>query len=515
VIAARICLIVGAGFILSAAAFGASCDSLTALVLPDVKIKSAADVAAGSFSPQSGSSGAMNVPAFCRVAAVATPSSDSVINFEVWIPPADAWNGKFQGVGNAGWSGTIAYAALGNALRRGYAAASTDAGHTGDDLKFANGHPEKIVDWAYRAVHVMTDASKLIVRAKQGRWPAYSYFTGCSTGGAQGLTEAQRYPDDYDGVWAGDPGNERINRVAGYLWSWAAAHQDPASNIPPAKLTAMTKAAVDACDALDGVKDGVIDDPRRCRFDPGALLCRGADDGTCLTAAQVQTAKKIYEGPRNPRTGEQIFPGEPPGSENFGEGGNAGWRSYIMDPKEAMRLDFWRYFVFDDPNWDWRTFDWDRDLAFARRKLPMIDAVNPDLTAFKSHGGKIVMYLAWDDPIHISQSSLNYYENVERAMGGAPKTADFFRLFLAPGMGHCSGGPGPNTLDALAPLETWVEHGGAPEKIIASRLTNRVADRTRPLCAYPQVARWTGKGSTDDAANFTCAMPAKTPSGSK
>jgi feruloyl esterase len=266
----------------------------------------------------------------------------------------------------------------------------------------------------------------------------------------------------------------------------------------------MTQAAIEACDKLDGVKDGVIDDPRRCRFDPAAMLCKGADDGKCLTAPQVEAATKIYQGPRNPRTGVQIFPGEPRGSENFGEGGNAGWRSYIMDPAEAMRTDFWRYFVFNDPQWDWRTFDWDRDLEYAHRKMGDMDATNADLSTFRHAGGKIVMYLGWDDPIHLSESALHYYEAVERATGGVAQTNEFFRTFLVPGLGHCSGGPGATSIDALPALEAWVEHGIAPDTILSSRIVSGVVKRTRPLCAYPQIARWNGKGSTDDAAAFSC-----------
>ena len=477
------------------------CVDLAGLSIPNVAL-TAEDIPAGSLLPGAGA-GAIKLPAYCRIVAVAKPAADSIINFEVWIPAEAAWNGKFQGVGNAGWSGTIAYASMAAALRRGYATAGTDAGHTGDDLKFGM-HPEKIADWVWRSVHIMTESAKVLVRAGTGQLPKYSYFTGCSTGGAQGLTEAQRFPADYDGIVASDPGNERINRVASYLWSWAAAHQEPGSAIPAAKLALMTQAAVEKCDKLDGVKDGVIEDPRRCTFDPAAMLCKGADDGKCLTAQQVEAARKIYDGPRNPRTGKRIFPGEPRGSENFGEGGNAGWRSYIMEPSEPMRMDFWRYFVFNDPKWDWRTFDWDRDLEFAHRKMGDVDAVDPRLKQFRSGGGKIVMYLGWDDPIHLSESALNYYEAVERETGESGKAGEFFRTFLVPGLGHCSGGPGTTTVDALSALEGWVERGDAPDKIVASRSESGTVTRTRPLCPYPQVARWNGKGSTDDAVNFSC-----------
>jgi feruloyl esterase len=481
------------------------CADLGTIAIPQVTL-TATEMPAGASVPGMGpeAAGTPKLPAFCRIVALAKPVPGSEINFEVWIPGGAAWNGKFQGVGNAGWSGTIAYGSMATALRRGYATASTDAGHKGDDLKFGM-HPEKIDDWVWRSVHVMTESAKLLVRASEGRLPERSYFSGCSTGGAQGLTEAQRFPGDYDGILASDPGNERINRVASYLWSWVAAHKEPGSPIPAAKLAIMTQAAVETCDKLDGVADGVIDDPRRCHFDPGTLLCKGADDGKCLTVAQVEAAKKIYEGPRNPRTGKVVFPGEPRGSENFGEGANAGWRSYIMEPAEPMRMDFWRYFVFNDPNWDWRTFDWDRDLDYARQKMGDINATNPQLSEFRRGGGKIVMYLGWNDPIHLSESALNYYDAVERQMGGSGTVRDFFRTFLVPGLGHCSAGPGANTVDALPALEAWVERGTIPDRIPASRVVGGVVKRTRPLCPYPEVARWNGKGSTDEAANFVCS----------
>lgn len=493
--------------VVPAAPGGSSCAGLTALTIPHVRITSGVEVPAGAFSPTAGAA-AIDVPSFCRVVAVASPVPESKITFEVWIPPAESWNGKFQGVGNSGWSGTIAYGSMATALRRGYATASTDAGHTGDDVVFAAGAPEKVVDWAYRAIHVMTGASKEIVRANRGSLPKFSYFTGCSTAGAQGLTAAQRFPDDYDGILSANPGNERINRLAGYIWSWSAAHGQPGTPLSAAQLTALNKAAVAACDAQDGVSDGVIDDPRKCRFDPVALQCKGSEDGTCLTSAQVAGVRKIYDGPKHPRTGERLFPGVPRGSESFGAGANAGWQSYIMGPDEPQRLGFWKHFVFDDPNWDFRTFDWDRDLAFARAKVgAIVDATNPDLRPFQKSGGKILMYAGWNDPIHLSEQALNYYEDVTRQSGGAAATRQFFRLFMVPGLGHCAPGPGPSTFDALAALEAWVEKGVAPEKIIASRTAPGTPPRTRPLCPYPQVARWSGSGSSDDAANFTCAAP--------
>jgi len=501
----------------AAASNGTACGNLAALTIPAITIKSATAVPAGPFTPPNANA-AMTLPAFCRVEATARPTSDSEIKFEVWIPPADAWNGKLEGVGNGGYSGAIGYAAMATGLRRGYAVASTDTGHAGDDMKFGQGHPEKIIDWAYRSVHVMTEASKLIVRDAQGRFADRAYFVGCSSGGHQALTEAQRYPEDYDGIIAGDPANNRIRQTFGFLYSWVATHTpDGRPIIPQSKLPLITHAAVEACDALDGLKDGIIDDPRRCHFDPAKLACPAAgagqparDEAACLTAPQVEAARKMYEGLKNPRTGEQIFTGWPRGSEGFGENPIQSWGQYVMNPAEPMRVGFFRYFLFHDPNWDYRTIDYDRDLAYAEQKLPFMSAVEKDLTPFRKHGGKLLMYTGWADPVVPPQDTVAYYDAVVKANGGLERTRDFYRFFIAPGMGHCSGGPGPNQFDSLTALEQWVEKGAAPEKLIASHSTNGKIDRTRPLCLYPQVARYKGTGGSDDAANFTCVTEAPT-----
>src|SRR3954464_6483094 len=491
---------------------GTACSNLAALTIPTITIRSTTAVNAGPFIPPGGSN-AMTLPAFCRVEATARPTSDSEIKFEVWIPPADAWNGKLEGVGNGGYSGAIGYAAMAAGLRRGYSVVSTDTGHAGDDMKFGQAHPEKIVDWAYRSVHVMTDTSKLIVRIAQGKFADRAYFVGCSSGGHQALSEAQRYPEDYDGIVAGDPANNRIRQTFAFLHSWIATHdKDGKPIIPQAKLALLTKSAVEACDAIDGLKDGIIDDPRRCHFDPAKLLCKGAEEPTCLTAAQVDSAKKTYDGVKNPKTGEQIFTGWPRGSEGFGDSAGQSWRAYIMDPQEPMRVGFFKYWLFHDPNWDYRSIDWEKDLAYAEQKLSYMAAVDKDLTAFKKHGGKLLMYTGWSDRVVPPQDTLAYYEGVAKTMGGIERTREFYRFFMAPGMGHCAGGPGPNQFDHLTALEQWVEKGVAPDKLIATHSTGGKIDRSRPLCLYPQVARWKGTGSSDEAANFSCvAPPAATP----
>ena len=515
----KFCVVV----VLTIPASAATCADLVKISIAGVSVTSASDVAAAHFTPP-GSDKVLDTPAFCRVVAVARPTSDSVINFELWIPTGERWNRDLLGVGNGGYNGAMQYAELADGVKRGFAAASTDTGHTGADLAFAAGHPEKIVDWGYRAIHVMTESAKLIIRDYSGSLPRHSYFMGCSTGGHQALSEAQRFPADYDGIVAGDPGNNRVHLNAGFLWAFAATHDANGNAIlPGSKLSLLNKAALDGCDAADGVKDGIISEPESCHFDPGVLLCKQKENDQCLTAEQIVAVKKVYAGPRNPRTGEQIIAGYSPGSESpEGDAWAHGWRTYITDRKEPMRLDFWKYWVFNDPNWDWHKFDYDRDVTYADTKVAAVNASSPDLNAFKARGGKILMYSGWADPTGPPTDAVNYYKRVEQAIGGRPQTESFFRLFMVPGMAHCGGGPGPNLFggfgpaasppeikrdpehDALTAVEQWVETGVAPSHIVAAHITGSKVDRTRPLCPYPKVARWNGIESSDDAQNFTC-----------
>jgi feruloyl esterase len=481
-----------------------SCASLAALAVPTVTIASAAAVPAGPLT-LAGLRAPLTVPAFCRVTAIAAPTSDSHIAIEIWLPPDAAWNGKLLGTANGGFGGVIGYRAMAAGLARGYATVGTDTGHAGDQMEFGDGHPEKINDWAYRAVHVMTDLAKLVARSYFGRFPEYAYFDGCSTGGQQALSEAQRYPLDYDGIVAGDPGQNRVRLILGFLWSWMALHtSDGQPVMPAAKLGVVADAAIAACDVHDGITDGVIGDPRACHFDPATLACRGADGPSCLTSEQVAAVDKVYDGARNPRTGEQIYPGWVRGSER-------GWGAYLLNPTEPARLGFFRLFTFHDPAWDWRTFDWDRDVTFVDRALPDLSAMSVDLTAFESAGGKLVMYTGWADPVVPPMDTLQYYDAVVRAMGGRTETQTFFRFFPVPGMSHCGGGTGTTTFDALGALEQWREHGTAPAALAGSRTVRDRVDRTRPICAYPSVARYRGSGSIDDASSFSCAAPASAP----
>jgi feruloyl esterase len=487
-------------------ATAATCESLASLSLPETTITSAQTVAAGSFTMPGG--GFMpspispkTLPAFCRIAATLRPSPDSDIKIEVWLP-VDRWNGKFQGVGNGGWTGSITYPALMEALQKGYASASTDTGHAGNPLdgSFALGHPEKVVDFGYRAVHEMTLKAKAIVAAFYDRSAQYSYWNGCSSGGKQGLKEAQRYPNDYDGIIAGAPANYWTHLTAATVWVGDATHKDQASFIPPAKYRVIHDAVVKACDAADGLEDGLIDDPRRCHFDPKTVECPGADAPTCLTAPQVEAMKKIYGPATNPRTKEAIFPGLEPGSE-LGWGFMAGGK----EPSEIGMAEF-RNIVYHDANWDWRTFDFDKGVALAEKvDNNTITANDPNLKPFFSHGGKLLMYHGWTDPLIAPENSINYYTSVLDKMGGVSKAGDSIRLFMVPGMDHCGGGEGPSVFDSVSAMEQWVEKGNPPAQMVASHVASGQVDRTRPLCTYPQVARYKGSGSMDEAANFVCA----------
>jgi feruloyl esterase len=422
----------------------------------------------------------------------------------VWIPPASVWNGKFQGVGNGGYSGALDYRAMTRAVSQGYAVAGHNTGHDGDGMEFGQGHPEKVADYAYRAVHVMTENAKLLVRVHTGRFAGRSYFVGCSAGGHQALSEAQRYPEDYDGIIAGAPANNRIRQTFGFVWFWMAAHPNGQLVLPASKLPMVSRAVLNACDAIDGLRDGLIDDPRRCGFDPVGLLCRGKDNGQCLTQIEVEALRKLYGGLTDPKTGARIFAGFSRGSEDMP---GANWLNYIINPAEPMRVNLFRYFVFHDPAFDWRTLDWERDLEYADRKLGFMNATERNLAPFEKRGGKLLMYAGWSDPVVPPEDTVAYYEGVAAAMGGLESTRRFARLFMAPGMGHCGGGPGPSQFDALSALDQWVNNGKAPEYLIASHAKNGVVDRTRPLCPYPQVASYKGTGSIDEAANFACVAP--------
>lgn len=474
-----------------------SCESLAKLSLPNAVISHAEVVSdGGAHKPRMGRP-EFKVPPFCRVAGSIRPSSDSDIQFEVWMP-VSGWNGKFQGVGNGGFGGVIRFEALGAAVVRGYAAAATDTGHTGASVnaEWALNHPEKVIDFGHRAIHETTVKAKAIITAFYGAAPKRSYFASCSNGGRQALMEAQRYPEDYDGVIAGAPANYWTRLFANAVWDMLAL-AGKGAYIPAAKLPAIQNATLAACDAQDGVKDGVIENPPACRFDPSALLCQGAETDACLTAPQLAALKKLYAG--------KAFPGYAPG----GEAAQSGWALWITGtaPERSLMHTFgaqyFRHMVFSNPEWDYRTFDLDRDLKAAEAKTgAILNAVNPDLSRFQARGGKLILYHGWCDAAIAPQNAINYYQSVAEKMGAA-KTAGFVRLFMIPGMQHCGSGSITNPEDDMdAALERWVEQGVAPERIVVP-----LGPRKAPLCAYPAVARHKGQGATDDPANFDCVKP--------
>jgi feruloyl esterase len=503
-----------------------SCESLVALKLPDATITAAALVQEGPFAPPAplgagARAGApLPVPAFCRVQLTVAPQ----INIEVWLP-ATGWNGKFEGVGGGGFAGIIVYPALAAALRSGYATASTDTGHRGNSAEFALGHPELVVDFGYRAIHEMTVKGKQITEAFYGSAPRENYFVGCSTGGRQGLAEAQRFPDDYDGIVAGAPAINWTHLLVSGVELGLATLKDPESYIPASKLPAIQQASVAACDLTDGIKDGLVSDPRVCRFDPSVLVCTSGDTPACLTPKQAAALKQIYDG--TSFGGRMIDPGRLPGVER-------GWGGFITGTSAGRSIgyiygtDYMKYFVFGDPQWDYRTWDFARDLARVdadQKNRSVMDTWDPDLKRFRDRGGKLIVYHGWGDDAISPLSTINYFKMVvEKTTGGpkaaeasapedtrfqqaAQKTGEFLRLFMVLGMNHCGGGPGPTAIDTVTALSNWVEKKQPPDVLAGSHMTNGVADLTRPLCPYPQVATYSGAGDVTSAANFACRMP--------
>jgi feruloyl esterase len=491
-----------------ARALAGPCESIGSLVLTNTRITTAQVVPAGGFvaeKPSFMSFGPVSyaaLPPFCRVAGRINPVPDSDIAFEVWLPLTD-WNGKLVAVGNGGYSGEIWFPSMVEPLGSGYVAAGTDTGHSGsgDDASFALGHPEKVIDFGYRAVHELAVRAKAITIAFYGRAPRHALWNGCSTGGRQGLAEVQRYPEDFDGVIAGAPANYVTRLGAKYIVVTRGILKDPANFIPPDKLTLLHRAVLTACDSQDGVTDGVIENPQRCNFDPASLRCGGDTTVDCLTSAQVASAQSIYSPLTNPRTHEQLFPGVSFGSE-LGWSDDAG---PMLPAPSPIRLGLFKYIVFKNKNWDYRTFDLVRDLPIVEDVAgPTQTAIDPDLTAYFRRGGKLLQYHGWSDYRIPPLSSIDYYENV-RATVDDPELDRSYRLFMVPGMAHCAGGAGPDRFDKLKTLDAWVETGKPPDSIIATRMKDGVAERTRPLCPYPKVAVYRGIGSSDDAASFVCA----------
>jgi feruloyl esterase len=484
-------IIVAAG-LAPAVLHAATCESLAGVSTPKVAVTLAKSQEAGSFEPPGSSRAVTGLPAFCRVAVTLRPTGDSDIRAEIWLP-ASAWNGKLLAVGSGGWGGAIGYGALADGLRRGYATVASDDGHESEGASFIVGHPQKLIDFAYRAEHDMTVEAKGLVKAFYAREPRHSYWSGCSGGGREGLLQAARYPDEFDGVVAGDPADVRRN-----AWALSLAvrtFKDPQSRIPPEKYAMIHQAVLAACDAQDGLKDGLISEPERCHVDFTSLECKGADGPSCLTHRQVESAVAIISPAKSAR-GEVLFPRLEPGTE-------LRWGRLAGGPEPGdLFLDQFRYLVYPDTHWDWHAFQLDRDAAKAHATNKDVLELNPHLAAFAQHGGKLLIFHGWADQQVAPGASIEFFQSAATA---GPKPAEgWIRLFMAPGMAHCAGGEGPSEFDALGALEHWVEEGAAPAQILAAHRTAGQVDRTRPLCPYPQVARYQGSGSIDDAANFAC-----------
>jgi feruloyl esterase len=490
---------------LSTRVAAATCESLKSVSLPNVTVTSAETVAAGPFVPPAGSGNtpaqaaqgvqaAQPIPAHCRVTLVLTPSSDSHINAELWLPSTE-WNGKFMAVGNGGFGGPLTvngYNDMQAGLRRGYATAGNDTGHTaadGPEGMFGLGHPEKVIDFSHRAMHEMTVTAKRLIAEFYGKAPELSYYKGCSTGGRQGLMAAQRFPDDFDGIIAGAPANRHVRFHIANLALSVALARHPEGAITAKKAEMVSKALLNACDRY---KEGFVNNPRACRFDFAQLACAAEDTESCLTPAQRKTVETFYGGVKDSK-GELIYSGRALSSPLRALG----------PPKDVPGggYDTVRIWAFQNEKYDWKTFDLDRDLPIIEAKVGFVDANDPDLTKFKAHGGKLLLYSGWSDDAITPENTVTYYESVVAKMGARQGVA---RLFMVPGMGHCRGGAGPNTFDTLGTLEAWREKGFMPSEITAF---NPDSGLSRPLCAYPRYAKYNGTGNMKDAANWQCVAP--------
>ena len=495
-----IILVVGLFFFaLSIAHAQVNCSDLTSLPLPNATITSAYIV------PSNGS-----IPEHCFASGII----EKEIYFEVKLPTA--WNGKFIMFGNGGFAGSIQNdGSMG--LQRDYATAATDTGHTGGavDASWALNNMKRKLNFGFRAVHLTAVRAKLVISAFYGEDINYSYFMGCSRGGGQAMIESQQYPNDFDGIIAGAPAYNWSGFGMGFIWNQQLMYPNPSDlvncTVPTSILPVLDNATLSLCDDIDGLMDGLIDDPRNCPFDPETDLDICPDNfPNCFTADQIEAIKRVYDGPSNSKG--QIFPGFAPGAEGF----PGSWDIWITDGFVFPGSDFpnlqygfgdgiIRYFVYDDPDYDFRNFDFETDVHDTAKAAAILNGTQTNLVPFKVHGGKLFIYNGWADQAITPLGSIKYYEQVLKRMGGREKVEDFFRLFLVPGMLHCGGGPGPNQADWLTALELWVEDGTPPDRIVASG--GAVPGRTRPLCPYPKVARWTGAGSINDEANFDCVEP--------
>jgi feruloyl esterase len=484
--------------LVGAQAWSADCGALTLAGATAGEILQQERVTSRRFAPTTAAGPEEQLPVFCRVVAMLRPVPQSQIRIEVWLPETN-WNGKLLGVGNGGFSGSISYSALAASLRRGYAAVSTNTGHDGASGLFAYQQPEQLIDFGYRAVHEMTVAAKQLARSYYTKGVKHAYWNGCSAGGRQGMQSAQRYPDDYDGIIAGAPAIDWTGRAASALRVAQAVRLQSGGVLDAGAMAILARGVLAACDGQDGVVDGVIEAPQRCRFDPGVLACAPDESGACLSPAQIESARAIYASPQNPATGRAIT-GLYPGSE-------AGWATWAGAAPFGTALDHFRFIVKAQPDWMLSEFQFERDVALAEdRDGNTINALNPDLRRYFKKGGKLLHYHGWSDP-QISPGVSPQYLTAVTEKSGMALTRRSYRLFMVPGMAHCSGGNGASSFDMLSALEQWVEQGRPPEQIPAQHLRGDVVDRTRLLCAYPREAKYDDKHDSESARSFHCELP--------
>ena len=487
-----------------------ACSALASVVLPNTRIDGAKHIAAGGFELPAGPGAPPGVaetaftglPGFCQISATLAPSVDSDIKIEVWLPLEKDWNGKLAAVGNGVWAGSLSYFQMGDPLSRGYVTVATDTGHTGNgmDARWAVGHPEKMIDFGYRAVHEMTVTAKSLSETFYGNKPDYSLWASCSTGGRQGLMAAHRYPEDFDAISAMAPANPMTGLMTQSLWTGYQALRSPEQALSPAELNNIHQYYLQACDAIDSVEDGIVSHPLQCEFDPGALQCGVSEEQSCLSETQVETMRAVYAGVENPRTGEIMFSGFTPGSEQQ-------LIPLMMGPTPFMAAtSYMGDIVFEDPDWDFRDFDYDQDSQRATEAWgDTLDVPADGLDAFFERGGKLVLSHGWQDGLIPANNTIDFYNELHDHVS-EQVAAEQLRLFMIPGMGHCAGGPGPHVFDVLGMVDELAQGAAMPDRIIVHNPTNSVT-RTRPLCRFPEVAVYTGEGSSDEAANFVCQKP--------
>lgn len=485
---------------------GGRCTSLNGMKVDAGTVEGAEPFAVGASISGGATPGATATADMCRARVLLKPVPGSEIRVEVWLP--GNWNRKLMGIGGAGFDGSLSPGSAGplnKAIGEGYAAVATDVGHAPGPPTlevWAHKQPEKLVDFGHRGHHLAAVAAKQIIAAYYDDPVSQAYFVGCSNGGRDGIMLASRYPEDYDGIVAGAPAIRYTEVVTQLIWYSKAVHGSTGAASLSSKFKIVQDAVTTQCDGLDGVEDGVLENPRSCKFDPASLQCKGADMSDCLTQAEVGAFRKIYGGAKF-NDGRRIVDGPAPGGENLPNN----WDAWISGPTATLAgQEFYRWMVHDDPTWKIEDFDMDRDYGAALTRIaPVINADNPDIAAFTRRGGKLIVYQGWNDAAITPGTTVAYVDAVHRHIG--PEMAGQVRLFMVPGMTHCAGGLGATSFDMQSALEDWVERGLAPERIIASRPTSEQSPLTRPLCRWPKVARYTGSGSTDDAANFTCEKP--------